>query len=430
MYKLFILDLPKTDISKFSNTNLVSFSDNINQPLIELGFQVFLHRTKNAMEITTKLESKDKFYYVISLFEHLIKSYKDDIKSATLKYLKAEKEPPVLSRAFYKMWEIIYIFDLVKENMNVAGLAEGPGAFIQAVIKYKENLGMNLKKDNFYGITLHTEDKLDMNTTFLKFNQKKYPKLLQVFKTSKKNDGDITKMENLDAFEKFVGKNKADLVTADGGFDWKNENYQEQEAYKLIIGEMIGALKIQKKGGNFVLKIFETFTIVSLKLIYFLTSFYEENHIIKPYFSRESNSEKYIVCKNFKDTNKDKIKLLENILNTSNKTDKFIKEIFLDIKLPANFIDKFKYTNINISNNQQIQINKIVTYIKGNNFFGDDYHAYLDKQIAASKWWIETFFPEKKNLSKKQKELQSSLNKIKDDNNQDLINFTQNLVVS
>ena len=38
------------------------------------------------------------------------------------------------------MWEIIYIFDLVKENMNVVGLAEGPGAFIQAVIKYKENL--------------------------------------------------------------------------------------------------------------------------------------------------------------------------------------------------------------------------------------------------------------------------------------------------
>jgi 23S rRNA U2552 (ribose-2'-O)-methylase RlmE/FtsJ len=430
MYKLFILDLPKTDISKFNKENLVSFSDNINQPLITLGFQVFLHRTKNAMEITTKIETKDKFYYVINLFEHMVKSYKDDIKNATQKYLKAEKEPPVLSRAFYKMWEIIYIFDLVKENMNVVGLAEGPGAFIQAVIKYKENLGMDFKKDNFYGITLHTEDKLDMNTIFLRHNQKKYPKLLQIFKTSKKNDGDITKMENLDAFEKFVGKNKADLVTADGGFDWKNENYQEQEAYKLIIGEIIGALNVQKKGGNFVLKIFETFTLVTLKLIYFLTSFYEENYIVKPYFSRESNSEKYLVCKNFKDTNKDKVKLLENILNTSNKTNKFITDIFSDITLPSNFIDKFKYININIANNQQIQINKIVTYIKGNNFFGDDYHTYLDKQISASKWWIETFFPPKKDLSKKQKELKLSLNKIQDYNNQDLIIFTKNLIVS
>ena len=26
----------------------------------------------------------------------------------------------------------------------------------------------------------------------------------------------------------------SDLVTADGGFDWKKENLQEQEAYKLI----------------------------------------------------------------------------------------------------------------------------------------------------------------------------------------------------
>mgnify|MGYP003718068581 CR=1 FL=1 len=55
-------------------------------------------------------------------------------------------------------------------------------------------------------------------------------------------------------FGGFVLKNKqdkksqyADLITADGGFIWSNENFQEQEAYKLILGEIITALKIQKR---------------------------------------------------------------------------------------------------------------------------------------------------------------------------------------
>ena len=49
-------------------------------------------------------------------------------------------------------------------------------------------------------------------------------------------------------------------MTADGGFRWNDENYQEQEAYILIFGEIVAALRIQAKGGHFVLKLFESFT--------------------------------------------------------------------------------------------------------------------------------------------------------------------------
>jgi hypothetical protein len=36
------------------------------------------------------------------------------------------------------------------------------------------------------------------------------------------------------------------LVTADGGFEWDNENFQEQESYQLVLGEMIAALRSSK----------------------------------------------------------------------------------------------------------------------------------------------------------------------------------------
>ena len=70
-----------------------------------------------------------------------------------------------------------------------------------------------------------------------------------------------------------MGKNKANFITADGGFIWKNENTQEQEVYSLLLGQIIAAVKIQAKNGNFVCKFFETFTKTSLKLISCLFGF-------------------------------------------------------------------------------------------------------------------------------------------------------------
>ena len=45
-----------------------------------------------------------------------------------------------------------------------------------------------------------------------------------------------------------------------------NENFQEQEAIRLIVAEILGALMNQKEGGHFILKIFETFTEINLAL--------------------------------------------------------------------------------------------------------------------------------------------------------------------
>ena len=135
--------------------------------------------------------------------------------------------------------------------------------------------------------------------------------LVNVFKTystkeSEKSlikiDGDLTKLKTHNIFNKHIASKKlyADLITADGGFKWKDENYQEQEAYRLIYGEILNALSNINKNGTFVLKIFETFTDVTIKLITLCSSFFKETYIYKPFMSRTSNSEKYIIFKKFK----------------------------------------------------------------------------------------------------------------------------------
>ena len=49
-------------------------------------------------------------------------------------------------------------------------------------------------------------------------------------------------------------------------------------------------------------------------------------------------------------------------------------------------------------------INEIIKYIKENNYFGDKYHIFRDKQIESSKWWISNFYPPSVNLYEKNKD--------------------------
>lgn len=454
MYKPLVFSVPigKNDILDKTNKKLedvLTLSGSINQPLMSLGFHHFLHRTKDSMDITNKLKTKTKFYYVVNPFEHIVSDYKENITNETKKFFNIKNEDPkILSRAFYKMWEMLVLFELTSEDkLTYAALAEGPGAFIQAVIEYRKKFTKNIKKDRLFGVTIHPEQGnfIEMGKQFMSYYKKKYPRLLKIHKTyskdkimkySGRDNGDITQVKTISNFKKDILKSKkyADLVTADGGFRWHNENYQEQEAYQLILGEIIGALRVQAKGGHFVLKIFETFTNVTLKMIYLLSSFYKECHVYKPYLSRESNSEKYIICKDFlfdqsQDSKKldQKISSLEQVLEGMS-SNKFTNNIFPDLKLSEEFVNKFKFINIQIMNKQQIMINQIITYIKNNNYYGEEYHKYRKAQIEANKWWLNRFYKSEKDYSKNRKELIEELNKRISFNNSEIKNFNKLLI--
>jgi hypothetical protein len=70
------------------------------------------------------------------------------------------------------------------------------------------------------------------------------------------------------------------------------------------------ALNLQKESGTFVCKIFDTFNIETLKLLYLLNLSYEKVYLYKPKTSRNCNSEKYIVCLKFRGYNKEIVNLM------------------------------------------------------------------------------------------------------------------------
>lgn len=442
----------KNDLEKLSDE--VLYGDTINEPNIDLGFIYFLRRKKDETEIFNRLDSK--FYYIVNPYEHINTDYEDNLTNITKDYLKMKKnEPKILSRAFYKFWEIMFVFDLANQKkLNYAGLAEGPGAFIQAVIHYRK-LFHDIKKDRIYGVTIHPEGKnsISMAKQFLGHYNKDNSKLVKIHKTysrkkileyNKKNkdsdnfkardNGDITKVATISNFKKTVSKSDLNLVSGDGGFVWNDENYQEMEAYLLVFGQMVAALKVQEKSGDFVLKIFETFTFVSLKMIYVISHFYKECYIYKPYYSRSSNSEKYIVLKDFiydrkKDSKflEDKLKLFESILEKM-PNGNFVFDIFPNLNLPKSFVNKFIYLNTKIANDQQIMINKILTYIKSNNYFGEMYHKYKDEQQQSTGKWVENYYPtSKKDYTDKIKELKKELSKKINYNNSEIKLFASRM---
>ena len=427
IYEPFLFELQSGDSNILDNSkkdNLIT-SSTINIPLISLGFHNFIHRTKSAMAITNNLGTKNKFYYVINPFEHVIANYEDSLNNLTKQYLNITDDvPEIQSRKFYKMWEILFLFGIAeKKELKYAIISENPSAFIQAVINYREKFVNSIEKDKIYGITIHSEKEkyIEMGKQFLGFYNNYKPGLINIHpkqNSKKKHHGggkttvDITQIKTISQFKKDIDKSKnyADLISADGTIIWDDDNFQEQEAYQLILGEIIGALRVQAKDGAFVLKIFETFTIPTIKMIYLVSSFYNQTFIYKPFYSRASNSEKYLICKGFKyDQIKDskilnlKINSLEKVLEDMN-TNKFVFDIFPELKLTTEYLDKFKFINIKIANSQQIIINKIVTYIKENNYFGEKYHSHREKQIDATKWWISIFYPPSKNLFEKMKD--------------------------
>jgi len=153
-------------------------------------------------------------------------------------------------------------------------------------------------------------------------------------------------------------------------------------------------------------------TIITLKLIYLISSFYEDSLIYKPFISRQSDTDRYLILKNFKASKNidNLIKILETIIKSIDDKN-YISDIFPEMVVSKEFMGIFKFVNVKLVNNQQIMINEIIKYIKENNYFGDKYHIFRDKQIESTKWWITTFYPPSKNLYKKSEEDISKLYK-------------------
>lgn len=297
-----------------------------------------------------------------------------------------------MSRSFYKMIELCNIFNLFYELNNPIKsfhLAEGPGGFIEAFVYLRNN-----PSDEYYGMTLQSDNinvpSWKKSKFFLQNNKN------VIIENGITGTGDLMCKKNLlYCLEKY--NNSVDFVTGDGGFDFSLDfNKQEQMCINLIFAQICFALAVQKKGGTFILKIFDIFTQASIDLLYLLSTVYEKVYIIKPNTSRTANSEKYLVCKEFRlvDSNS-LVKKLSNIY------DHFDKNIFIDrflnIDLSYFYINKLEEYN-SIFGQQQIEnINSTLNLI--NNSKNDKVELYKKNNIQKCGQWCSRFnLPYNKNI--------------------------------
>jgi 23S rRNA U2552 (ribose-2'-O)-methylase RlmE/FtsJ len=277
--------LPRSYIVLYKNIDFID-TDSIPESTISQSLAYYLYNIKE------KITSKEKQW---DIYKKYTNPYEYIHTIVPLKKKPVSKYKP-LSRSYFKMIEIMNTFHInYREPINSFHLAEGPGGFIEALVKTR-----NCKEDTYIGMTLLDEDKNDSNIPawkksdlFLKSNPNVF------LENGSDETGNILSLEN---FEYVIQKypSKMDLITADGGFDFSIDfNLQECSIGKLLFAQMAYALCLQKYKGKFILKIFDSFMQHTIDILYILSSFYEKVYIMKPQTSRYANSEKYIVCIGF-----------------------------------------------------------------------------------------------------------------------------------
>lgn len=177
----------------------------------------------------------------------------------------------------------------VHRELVFADVCGGPGAFSQAL--FNDGRRQGFKRMHGYGMTLAAVTGLDWYNHLLKS-----PYFTCTYGLD--GTGDIFKLSNIDCLASLTAAVPLLLVVADGGFnvDFTVANYQETISSRILYGQWLAALKLLRKGGCFVLKLFDTFSPLSRAVLYLSCFLYRRVHIAKPRHSRVVNSERYLVC--------------------------------------------------------------------------------------------------------------------------------------
>jgi len=323
-------------------------------PVISNSLSEYLYETKK------KLDEREKDW---DIFKKYTNPYEYIHTPIPYKKKCISKYKP-LSRSYFKMVEMVNTFNLHFDSKPIKSfhLAEGPGGFIEAMVALRK-----CPYDIYVGMTINDDNNQDPNIpgwkktdAFLRQNKNVY------IETGSDNTGNILSLENF-VYCKETYASSMDLITGDGGFDFSMDfNNQEIHIAKLLFGQIAYAVIMQKKGGSFILKIFDCFMQHTIDLLYILSSFYEKVYIMKPNTSRYANSERYIVCKDFVFSSIEKFypfifKAFEKMLSLEN--DVYIHR-FLNIPLSYCFIIKLEEYNAIIGQQQIENIHYTISLIE------------------------------------------------------------------
>jgi len=386
---LYIL-LPVVNISIINNLECIT-SDTVPKPFISNSLSFFLYSIKN--QISKYGDEWEEFRKYTNPYEY--------INSNVPTRSKCVSKYKPLSRSYFKLLEIMFLFDLYTPNNGSAfesanvklqnaipissfHLAEGPGGFIEAIANIRKN-----PNDKYIGMTI-LDDANDWNIPAWKKSDLFLKNNPNVFiENGATGTGDILCIQN---FKHCIDKygSSMDLITADGGFDFSTGfNSQEINIIKLLYGQICYALCLQKHNGNFILKIFDCFMNHTVDLLYILSSFYQDVYITKPNTSRYANSEKYIVCKKFIFTSNVGFvaKLTSCFIDVLNSNTPIYR--FLNYPIASHFINKIEEFNAIFGRQQIDNIQQTISLIDSKNNH-DKIESYIRNNIQKCTNWCIT----------------------------------------
>jgi 23S rRNA U2552 (ribose-2'-O)-methylase RlmE/FtsJ len=341
--------IESTDVYPIEISSLQWKKTEKNQLLILKSYYEEICKEKEKIDQLENGNEWDRIKKIGNPFELIYTSYHKKKKRDSI----SNYQP--ISRSYFKMWEMLYHFSdkiFAKERMNVndamvfGNLAEGPGGFMEAIHNYRTGIHLKNKtcRDVFYGITLkpHNEYVPDWNKMRKIFGDK--PNVHIEY-------GNLYIHQDVKNYIKSFQKQKAHIVTADGGFDYSADfNGQEVNSCQIIYSECVVAMSILKEKGTFICKVFDLFTTTMMRILYLLFINFEEVYFYKPETSRPANSEKYLVCIGYKNllNEEDKAYLLYLIQNFQTGVQKLEENETFDIfgmRIPGTFFKSIRDYN-------------------------------------------------------------------------------------
>ena len=185
-------------------------------------------------------------------------------------YVRQSKLEGYRSRAVYKLQEIQTKFKVINNGMSIVDLGAAPGS-------WSEFISRKFKNIKLVAIDLKELDKIE-NVTHIK--------------------GDFTDKITQKKIEKNFDE-KIDLVVSDMAVNTTgNKNVDSLVTGELSIEAMNFSLKILKKNGIFVSKIFMGSSFN--EIVDSAKKNFKEFHVYKPPSSRKESKENFIICKNLK----------------------------------------------------------------------------------------------------------------------------------
>ena len=279
------------------------------------------------------------------------------------------------------------------DNIVYADICGGPGGFSEFFKNFTKQT--DIRKPTFgYGITLRAVN--DFLPNCIQENEWfKFKAIYGPSETGNIYDSD-TQMEYIQTIMNGTNNLGVEFALADGGFDVTGqEDKQEVLSKQLYLCQILIALKSLRKDGDFVLKVFDTFTAFSIGLLYLLYCSFNAITIVKPYTSRPANSERYIFCKEYKGRLEcqDIIKHLEHVNFLMNDDQSKRIEFLVDVnhmQSDQRFWTYIDNTIYQLAVEQNKQLLKLIEYCRDDGFdILDNVPQVLRQQIRkiVLKWY-------------------------------------------